>query len=51
MAQTLGSSHFIDRRMIARINTAILLGLVGGGLAACVIGAFVYDIGRWFSAW
>jgi hypothetical protein len=44
-------AHFFDRRMLARLNAAIMLGLVGSGLAACVIGAFVYDIGRWFSVW
>jgi hypothetical protein len=46
-----GKMHFFDRHMLARLNTAIMLGLVGSGLAACAIGAFVYDVGRWFSAW
>jgi hypothetical protein len=51
MGCILGKSHFFDRRTLARINTAIMLGLVGSGLAACALGAFVYDVGRWFSAW
>jgi len=51
MAHSLGKAHFIDRHVVARVNTAIMLGLVGSGLAACAFGAFVYDIGRWFSAW
>jgi hypothetical protein len=46
-----GKAHFFDRHRLARLNAAIMLGLVGSGLAACMIGASVYDIGRWFSAW
>ena len=51
MVHVLGKAHFVDRHMIARVNAAIMLGLVGGGLAACVLGAVVYDVGRLFSAW
>jgi hypothetical protein len=51
MSCILGKMHFFDRRVLARLNAAIMLGLVGSGLAACAFGAFVYDIGRWFSAW
>jgi hypothetical protein len=29
----------------------VLLSLIGGGLALCVLGAAVYDIGRAFSLW
>jgi hypothetical protein len=42
--------HF-DRRTLGRVNSALIFGLIGGGLAACAVGAFVYDIGRMFSAW
>ena len=31
-----------------RLNGALLLAIVGGGLAACALGAVVYDISRWF---
>jgi hypothetical protein len=48
---SVGKTHLFDRRMLARVNAAIMLGLVGSGLAACAIGALVYDVGRWFSAW
>ena len=48
---SIGKAHLFDRRMLARLNAAIVLGLVGSGLAACAIGALVYDVGRWFSAW
>lgn len=42
--------HF-DKQTLDRVESAIMLGLVGGGLAACVIGAVVYDLGRVFSIW
>lgn len=50
MAHCLGKAH-LDRHVLARVNTAIMLGLVGSGLAACALGAFVYDVGRLFSVW
>jgi len=28
-----------------------MLGLIGTGLAVCVFGAVVYDLGHLFSAW
>jgi hypothetical protein len=36
---------------IDRVESALLLSLIGGGLALCAIGAAVYDIGRVFSVW
>jgi hypothetical protein len=33
------------------VNKALVLGLIGTGLAACVFGAVIYDIGHLFSAW
>lgn len=51
MVHILGKAYFVDRQILARLNSAVMLGLVGSGLAACAIGAFVYDIGRWFSVW
>ena len=42
--------HF-HRHTIARINNAIMFGLFGCGLFACMIGASVYDVGRLFAAW
>ena len=41
----------IDKQMIDRVESAVLLSLIGGGLALCVVGAAVYDIGRAFSIW
>jgi hypothetical protein len=51
MAHLLEKAHFVDKQALARLNTAIMLGLIGGGLAACVIGAFIYDVSRLFSIW
>ena len=43
--------HGVDKHTLARVNTVLMLGLIGTGLAACVFGAVVYDLGRLFSAW
>jgi hypothetical protein len=51
MTHILQKAHFIDRRVLARLNTAVVFGPVVSGLAACMLGAIVYDIGRWFSIW
>jgi hypothetical protein len=44
-------SHLVDKRSLARANGVLLLTLVGGGLAACAVGAVVYDLVQLFSAW
>jgi len=41
----------IDRHALARLNSALMLGLIGTGLATCAFGAIVYDVGRLFSVW
>ncbi|MGC1779866.1 MAG: hypothetical protein WBB34_18185 [Xanthobacteraceae bacterium] len=43
-------AHF-DKRKLARVNSAVLLGIIGGGLAICVLGAAAYDLERLFSGW
>jgi hypothetical protein len=50
MAHFADKAH-LDRHTLGRVNSAIMLGLVGTGLVACAFGAIVYDVGRWFSAW
>ena len=47
----LGKACFLDRKVLARVNSAIMLSLVGSGLLACAVGAIVYDFGRLFAAW
>jgi hypothetical protein len=50
MAHLADKAHF-DKRTLARVNSAILLSLIGGGLAACVLGAVVFDLARLLSVW
>jgi hypothetical protein len=51
MAQTVQRAHFVDKQVLDRLNTVVTLTLIGSGLAACVVGAFAYDVGRLLSAW
>ena len=41
----------VDKQKIDRVESAVLFSLIGSGLALCVLGAAVYDIGRAFSVW
>jgi hypothetical protein len=51
MTQLCERLHGPNGDFLARFNKAVVLGLVGSGLAACVIGAALFDVGRLFSAW
>ena len=44
-------AHLVEKQTIIRANTVLMLGVVWGGLAACAIGATVYDVGRWVGSW
>jgi len=44
-------AHLVDKRLVERANTMLLLGILWSGLALCVFGALSYDIAHWFSAW
>jgi hypothetical protein len=46
MAHCADKTHFVDKHTLARLNSALMLGAIGSGLAACVLGALIYDIGR-----
>ena len=50
MAHFAGKLH-VDKQTIDRVESAVLLSLIGGGLTLSVLGAAVYDIGRAFSVW
>jgi hypothetical protein len=50
MAHLAEKAH-LDKATLARVNSGIMLGLIGSGLVACAIGAVIYDVGRWFSVW
>jgi hypothetical protein len=41
-------AHLVEKDFLARANSALLLGLVCGGLAICAFGAIAYDVSRWF---
>jgi hypothetical protein len=43
--------HLIEKQFLLRANTALLLTLVWGGLAACAFGAVIFDVGRLLALW
>jgi hypothetical protein len=45
------ASHSDGFDTIIRANRTLLLGLLWGGLFACVAAASVYDVGRWIGLW
>jgi hypothetical protein len=36
-------AHLIDKSLIERANTALLLGILWAALGTCVVGALAYD--------
>jgi hypothetical protein len=48
MAQIVERVHLVDKQMLDRLSTTVVLVLVGSGLAACIVGALTYDVGRLF---
>ena len=44
-------AHLIDKNLVERANTALLLGILWAALAICVLGALAYDITYWFEGW
>ncbi|HEV7990029.1 MAG TPA: hypothetical protein VGP23_16205 [Candidatus Binataceae bacterium] len=50
MAHLADKAH-LDKHTLARVNSAIMLIVIGGGLLACVLGAVIYDLGRLLSMW
>ena len=41
----------VDKQKIDRVELVMLLSIIVGGLALCVLGAAIFDIGRAFSVW
>ena len=37
-------AHLVDKHFVERANRVLLLSILWGALAACVIGALAYDI-------
>ena len=50
-AERRGMAHLIDKHLVERANTALLLGILWGALGTCVLGALAYDIRSWFEGW
>jgi hypothetical protein len=51
-----GMAHFadklhIDKQKLDRVESVVLLSVIGGGLALSALGAAVHDVGRAFSVW
>jgi len=50
MAHLADKAH-LDRATLARVNSAVVFGLVGAGVLACAIGAIWFDVVRLLSGW
>jgi hypothetical protein len=42
-------AHPVAKEFFARANSALILGLICGGLAVCVFGGIAFDLSRWFA--
>ena len=42
---------YFDKQKIDGVESSVLLTIIVGGLALCVLGAAIYDIGRGISVW
>jgi hypothetical protein len=42
-------AHPVAKELFQRANSALVLGLVCGGLALCAFGAIAFDFSRWFA--
>jgi hypothetical protein len=56
IAGAVAMAHFADKlhidwQKVDRVESAVLLSLIGGGLTLCILAAAAYDIGRAFSVW
>ena len=43
-------THLVDKRVVERAETVLLLGILWSAFGICVLGAFAYDIAHWFGA-
>jgi hypothetical protein len=44
-------THLIDKNLVERANTVLLLAILWAALALCVLGALSYDILYWLEGW
>jgi hypothetical protein len=40
-------AHLLDRHFLQRANTILILGILWGSLAVCVLGALAFDVALW----
>jgi hypothetical protein len=50
MVQLAHKAH-LDKATVAKVNSAVMLGVIGSGLVACAFGAIIFDFGRMLAAW
>ena len=43
-------AHLVDKDTVERANAVLLLSVLWGGLAACVIAAMVFEFGYWLTS-
>ncbi len=43
--------HHFDREAMARLQSTIVFGLIGIGLALCALGAIAFDVVHLFGSW
>lgn len=44
-------AQLLDKHLIERANATVLLAVVWGGLAGCVLAALIYDIAAALRSW
>ena len=42
-------TYLVDKHVVQRANTILLLTMLWGGFAACALGAMIYDLTYWLS--
>jgi hypothetical protein len=42
-------TYLVDKHVVQRANTVLLLTMLWGGFAACALGAVIYDLTYWLS--
>ncbi len=42
-------THLVDKQLVQRANTVLLLAMLWAGFAACALGATIYDLTHWLS--
>jgi hypothetical protein len=42
-------AHPVAKKLFERANSALMVGLICGGLAICAFGAIAFDLNRWLA--